>query len=154
MSSSTIGPTIVRQRRRSDCGLAALANLLQVTYEDAYVEAVKVSAKGVRTNGLLMRELVEIAKRLGRQLRPLHFQRVRALLKDEEQWSGILGINWTAQHDGCAKCDPIGHWVTVHKGVVMDPDDNPPRAYDPDEYIALHPGRWGYALVEVNSPWK
>lgn len=125
---------IVKQRRAGDCGVAALAAYLHVTYEEAYVAAVKVAPK-VAKSGLLMREILATAKGLGRPLRVVR-------RPDLEAHSGILGVLWNKPKQRGAH----GHWVVLSEGKILD--SSPPEMWDADEYLKTFNGRPGWLLTE------
>jgi ABC-type bacteriocin/lantibiotic exporter with double-glycine peptidase domain len=62
--------TIVRQRAEGDCGIAALAMVVGLAYEDTYIEVAKVDPRWRGKRGLYNRELVVVAQRLGLELQP------------------------------------------------------------------------------------
>jgi hypothetical protein len=154
MGVLTLGPVIVKQRRHTQvCGLVALANYLNFPYEDVYVLGCKVSPKGVKF-GFLLRELAEVAAKLGRPMQAVHWSKVRQQLLyggtaegDASDFSGVVGVNW-ATTKGKTGTREGGHWVFVRNGTLIDPDDDPPRLWDPDDYLTTFKGTFGWALIE------
>lgn len=115
---------VVVQRGEGDCGIAALSMLLsgQQDYED-------VAAKAPRgwPEGLLTRELVATARRLG-----LTLTAVRSYDLDGD--AGVLRVRSHVHHRD-------GHWVTVKYGLVWDPHDGTARPWR--EYAAKYRARFG-----------
>src|SRR3989304_3560594 len=103
---------LVTQRHPSDCGIAALAMYTNIRYEDVYMAAVQTD-KRIPKTGMDTKRLVAVAKKLGRQLEPVHWQRV-----DLENDEGILGVNW---NDPAAHAGVKGHWVLLLRGLIIDP---------------------------------
>jgi ABC-type bacteriocin/lantibiotic exporters, contain an N-terminal double-glycine peptidase domain len=104
---------LVLQRALGDCGLAALATLIEQSYEDVYVATAAVDKKARGRNGIHLGALCDVAKRLGVLLR---LKRHRNLDEDE----GLLVVTWAAdsRHE-------VGtpHLVAVGHGVIVDPAD-------------------------------
>lgn len=145
----TIGPVVIKQRRHTMvCGLVALANYLNVPYEDVYELGKKVSPKGCK-EGFLLKELEEVARLLERPLKRLHWKKVRDAFRGDESndLNGVLGINW-ATTASSTRGSRSGHWVFVKRGLIIDPDDDPPRIFEYDEYCATYKGTLGWMLVE------
>lgn len=112
--------TIVAQRQSMDCGVAALATLCGLDYEDVYVAATKIAPR-VGKVGLYQKELVAIAQMLGVTL-----ERVRPRAYDLDASTGILNV----------RSARLGHYVVIHDGVVADPAGG--RVYfDIHDYLAL-----------------
>lgn len=124
---------LIEQRREGDCGLAALANYLHVRYEDLYIEAVKVHPQIRKGDGLLLRHLQEIAKRVAHPLRI-----VRRC--DLEADKGVLGVLWnnTKRQYG------TGHWVVLIEGKILDGAE----LYNSEEYLIEKNARPGWLLTE------
>ncbi len=95
---------IVPQRHKTDCAVACLAMLLGVPYEKALL-AVRVER--VLTHGVMVRQVLHAAKRLGK---PLQFHRKFDLEAD----TGILGVR--------AESWPLEHLVVLREGVIVDTD--------------------------------
>ena len=123
---------LVSQRKPFDCGVAALAMLLHLAYEDAYALAIVRYGASVRY-GLTLKEMRCLARELGHDLRTVHFRKV-----DLDEDSGILGVNWTHTTGG--------HWVVLRKGTIIDPAKA--QVWDADEYIRVHHARVGSLLSE------
>lgn len=143
MDTLKIGPVVVTQRRSMDCGLAALANLLGMRYEDLFVEAVKLRKAGVK-DGFTMYELVEIARRVGRPVKTLHWKKVQDRI-DDDDFTGVLGIVWKRPGRNQAR----GHYVYLKNNIVLDPADNPVRPYELDQYLLEQNGKPGWGIVEA-----
>lgn len=115
---------LVLQRALGDCGIAALATLLELPYEDVFVEAAKVDTKRRGRNGIYLAGLITMAKRLGARL---VLSRENAYAEDE----GLLVVTWAkgSRHD-------VGtpHLVACGHGVLVDPADG--VVLPPDEYFA------------------
>ncbi len=127
------------QRRSHDCGVAALASYLGVTYEDAYVAAAAASPSFLKRNGLTIREMLVMASAFGRPLKRLHYSRV-----DVEEHTGILGVNWHKSMWRVHGCQ--GHWVVLRRGTIIDPVG--PSHDDAADYLAVNKGRVGTLLME------
>ena len=124
---------LVTQRRTFDCGIAALAMTSHVPYEDVYVAAVSVAKRGI-TSGLNVKQLQQVAVKLGRKLKRVDYRRV-----DLEEDSGVLGLNYP-------KTD-IGHWVVLWRGTLIDPSDL--SVWDAEDYMKANKARPGTLLVET-----
>ncbi|HYE78162.1 MAG TPA: hypothetical protein VEI97_09255, partial [bacterium] len=71
---------MVRQRRNGDCGVAALATLLDwVPYEEVYFAIAKVDPVARGGNGLWLKDLIAAAAHLGYTL-----ERRRSFEDDED----------------------------------------------------------------------
>jgi hypothetical protein len=112
------------QRAHGDCGIAALASLLEQPYEDVFVEAAKVEKKCRGRNGIYIGEIQRMAKALGVTLK----KKPRFSLEDDE---GLLIVKWLkgSRHD-----EGVQHLVAVGHGVIVDPADG--TVLPPDEYLA------------------
>jgi hypothetical protein len=113
---------LVPQRANGDCAVAAIATLLEQTYEDVYVASAKVDRKTRGRNGLYLGAVQAIGKILG----------VSFLLKrrhaDEDE--GLLVVNWIAPH-----VNPFdAHLVALSYGVIADSADG--VILPVDEYLA------------------
>lgn len=111
--------SIIPQRQRMDCGIAALAMLCGLPYEDVYVAACHVDKKGAR-RGLNLKQLQAIAERCGFRLERRHKY-------DLDEDGGILHVARTDKW--------YGHYVVLFKGVLVDPDGG--RVCDPADYLIL-----------------
>ncbi len=126
------------QRRDKDCGIAALASLLHLRYEDAYAAALIAEPRWRRNGGLSVRGIVETAAALGFRLGRVHHRRV-----DLETMRGALIVNWNDPK----KMGGYGHCVILDEGRILDPRDDPQGIYDADEYLTLNNGRVGTLLT-------
>jgi hypothetical protein len=102
---------LVMQRTSGDCGLSAIATLLEQSYEDVYVAAAAVDRDARGRNGIRLRVLQDIGKKLG-----VSFLLKRAFADEDE---GVLVVNWVKPHG-----HPFdGHLVALSYGVVADSAD-------------------------------
>lgn len=123
---------LVLQRAAGDCGIAALATLIEQSYEDVYVASAKVDRKARGRSGICFPALMSIGKILG----------VSFLLKrghaDEDE--GLLAVTWTPPHD-----HPYdAHLVALGYGVIADPADG--IVLPADEYLVRYRARAGSFL--------
>ena len=120
------------QRANGDCGLSALATLLEQSYEDVYIAAAKVDRKTRGRNGIQIGAVQAIGKALG----------VSFLLKRayEDEDEGLLVINWIKPH--VHHFD--GHLVAVSYGVIADPCDG--VILPVDEYLTRYKATAGSCL--------
>lgn len=105
--------TVIRQRSEGDCGVAALASLTGIPYEDVYVAAAKVDKRHRGKNGLWDYEVVAIARLLGVRLRPT----TRFDLTTD---AGVLRVFFTGPR---SQTCPGGHFVAVKNGLIGCPGD-------------------------------
>ena len=108
---------VVPQRHKTDCSVACLAMLLGVSYEEALL-ALRLPR--VLTRGVMMRQVLIAAKRLGQ---PLTFQRKFDLDTD----TGILGVRspeW-----------PHEHLVVLKDGLIFDTDCS---VWDWDVFLKIY----------------
>lgn len=102
---------LVLQRANGDCGVAALATLLEQSYEDVYLASAAVDRKTRGRNGVQCRTLLAIGKKLG-----VSFLQKRAYTDGDE---GLLIVTWKKPHP-----HPFdGHVVALGYGVVVDSAD-------------------------------
>jgi hypothetical protein len=102
---------LVLQRAAGDCAVAALATLLEQSYEDVYVAAAKAEPKARAKAGIQTATLLRMAKMLGVRLRP------KPAFTDDDE--GLLVVNWRKPHP-----HPFdAHLVAVGYGVIVDPAD-------------------------------
>ena len=123
---------IVGQRKKGDCGIAALASYLHLPYEDVYATAVRLDPRCGKF-GITMRNLVVVAGAFSRRLKIVR-------KPDLEEDCGVLRVNYS---DGC------GHFVVLRRGQIFDVD--PPGAWDLEEYLKPKPSRQdttGWLLTE------
>ena len=121
--------TPVRQRADGDCGIAALAMIAEVEYEDAYVAVVAVDPKRRGKSGLHNHELARAAQRLGLTLTGTR----RYDLDDDD---GILRVRWNGPR---GKRNPGGHFVAVREGLILCPGSSTPVRWR--EYLEQNNGR-------------
>ena len=127
---------LVLQRTAGDCGISALATLIEQSYEDVYVATAAVDKKTRGRNGIHLGALCEVAKRLGILLRV----RRRFNLDEDE---GLLVVTWApgSRHEvGQAHLVALGH------GVIVDPADG--VVLPADEYLAREKATAG-AFLEL-----
>ena len=115
---------LVTQRANGDCGVAALASLLEQSYEDVYIAAASVDRKTRGRSGICFPALMAIGKKLGASF----------LLKrrhhDEDE--GLLAVTWEKPHT-----HPYdAHLVVLAYGVIADPADG--IVLPVDEYLSRH----------------
>lgn len=115
---------LVLQRANGDCGVAALATLIEQSYEDVYLASARVDKKARGKSGICFPALIAIGKILG----------VSFLLKrryaDEDE--GLLAVTWQKPHS-----HPFdAHLVAVAYGVIADPADG--VILPADEYLARY----------------
>lgn len=123
---------LVLQRASGDCGVAALATLLEQSYEDVYVASTKVDKKARGKNGIHLGAVQAIGKILG----------VSFLLKRHhaEEDEGLLTVLWGKGH-----AHPFdAHLVALSHGVIADPADG--VILPPDEYLARYQATAGSFL--------
>lgn len=116
---------LVLQRAIGDCAIAAIATLIEQSYEDVFVEAAKVDKKWRGRSGVHLAAIGRIGKQLGILLR---VKRGPVLWDDDE---GLLVVTWTK---GSCHEVGIGHLVALAHGVIADPADG--TVLPPDEYLA------------------
>jgi ABC-type bacteriocin/lantibiotic exporter with double-glycine peptidase domain len=121
--------TLVRQRGDHDCGVASLASLAEIAYEDAYVAVSRVDHKRRGKGGLHNHELLRAAKRLGLILKP-----TRTYDLDDDE--GILRVRWNGAK---GKANPGGHFIAVRDGFALCPSDGCPMRWR--EYLERNHGR-------------
>lgn len=119
----------VEQRRDCDCGVAALATLAGIPYEDAYVASV-----GYLKGGLTLGEIIKIGAELGLVLK-------RKQRFDPEEDVGILSV--AVEREGYKRLQ--GHVVVLAEGKVIDPADG--RFYfSLEDFVALEKAKVGILL--------
>jgi hypothetical protein len=114
---------VVPMRADGDCGIASLAMLLNMTYEDVYAAASQVDAKYRGKNGLTIKEVRAIADKLGV---PLKYRRKFKL----SEMDGIVGLERTDADEG--------HWATVKEGIVFETNG---EVYSLEDYFTVN-GNW------------
>jgi ABC-type bacteriocin/lantibiotic exporter with double-glycine peptidase domain len=128
---------LVTQRANGDCGIAALATLLDLSWDDVYVAAATIDKSCRGKSGLIIKDMIGIAGVLGVKL-----QRKRGPARFDED-EGVLYVNWTRKQP---KGGFTAHYVVLGNGVIVDPADG--VISDPEEYLDLHQGKAG-TLLEV-----
>lgn len=124
---------LVLQRANGDCGLAALASLMELSYEDVYIAAAKVDRKRRGRNGIHLGALEAIGKILGVSF----LLKRHATLEDGE---GLLVVNWIQPH-----AHPfLAHLVVLAYGVIADPADG--IVLPADEYLTRYKATAGSFL--------
>lgn len=124
---------LVEQRKPFDCGVAAMSSWMRLPYEDVYAVAVSAYRRRLH-HGLWAYQMRDIAKKLGRPLKTIHYRRI-----DLDEDAGILGINWDSGGSG--------HWVVLRRGTILDPFQA--WAWDADEYLTVNQGRVGSLLTDA-----
>lgn len=108
--------SVVWQRAKTDCSVACLAMIANVSYEEALLA---IGQKRVLKGGIQLKGVLTAAKKLGKNLK-FH----RAI--DPETDTGILGVK-------SPKWD-YEHLVILHNGSVIDPQDK--TVWDYETYLA------------------
>ena len=107
------GIKVVVQKKAYDCGIAALAMLLDKPYGDVSKAVRELYEPKKFRNGLAVYQLEAIGEHLGVPLKRIY--KSKAYLTGQ---TGILGINWGKTGDS------RGHWVVLKDGdTVIDPED-------------------------------
>jgi ABC-type bacteriocin/lantibiotic exporter with double-glycine peptidase domain len=115
---------LVLQRANGDCGIAALASVLEQSYEDVYIAAASVDKKTRGRSGICFPALIAIGKKLGASfLLKRHHQ-------DEDE--GLLTVLWAKPH----KHPFDAHLVVLAYGVIADPADG--IVLPTDEYLTRY----------------
>jgi ABC-type bacteriocin/lantibiotic exporter with double-glycine peptidase domain len=115
---------LIAQRANGDCGVAALATLLEQSYEDVYIAAAQVDRKTRGRNGICCPALIAIGKKLGVSLLQKRHH------GDEDE--GLLTVLWAKGHT-----HPFAaHMVALAYGVIADPADG--VVLPADEYLARY----------------
>jgi hypothetical protein len=127
---------LVTQRAEGDCGIAAMATLLELEWEDLYLAAACVDDKRRGKSGLSLKSMIAIGTVLG-----VTFKGKRKPINLDTD-EGILNVDWDKRH----KYKYSGHYVVLGLGVIVDPHDG--SISDPEEYLASRGGRLG-TLLEV-----
>lgn len=116
---------LVLQRAAGDCGIAAIATLIEQTYEDVYVATAKIERKARGRSGIHLADLIRIGKALGITLVR---KREPVALDDDE---GLLVVQW---RKGSPHQIKLPHLVVLAAGVIVDPADG--VILPADEYLA------------------
>lgn len=115
---------LVLQRANGDCGVAALATLIEQTYEDVYVAVAKVDRKTRGRQGIHLGALQAVGKILGASFL---LKRRYAIEEDE----GLLVVTWAP---GSRHEVGVPHLVALAHGVIVDPADG--VVLPAEEYLA------------------
>lgn len=124
---------LVLQRGLGDCAVAAVATLLELTYEDVFLEASKLDADYHGRNGMHLARIIQLGKKLG-----VIFQVKRPW--DLESDEGLLVVRWKRKRK-----DKL-HLVAIAHGVIVDPMDGQISHHDdyctstqavPDAFLEL-----------------
>lgn len=111
---------IIVQKSLGDCGVAALAMISRIPYQQVYQAASKVEPD-VLEKGLHRTELVETARALG--------FRTKVLRKfDPEEHEGVISLVRAENHRKNG-----GHYVVLWNGAVVDPSNGLVWPYE--EYL-------------------
>jgi ABC-type bacteriocin/lantibiotic exporter with double-glycine peptidase domain len=121
--------TPVRQRADSDCGIASLATIAELPYEDVYIAVAQVDPHCRGKSGLHNRELIAAASKLGIRLKP-----TKRYDLDEDE--GILRIRWNGRK---GKRNRGGHFIAIREGLALCPADGFPMRWA--EYLERNQGR-------------
>lgn len=113
---------VIPQRTEWDCGVASVAMLLGIPYNDVRDAVYKIiDDPKLKKRGLILKQVEQILKHYGFKSKKVH--------KKEgylEGATGILGLL-----GGC--CDPAGHWVVLKDGMIIDPSGG--EAHEVDDYM-------------------
>lgn len=130
MKRSQIPPHMIRHVRQSgvhgDCGIACLATLLGLTYEEVLIQTAKVRPN-VLKQGLHWTDFVKVGKKIGVSLAVVHLS-----LEDLEDATGVLGLK-RMNPDHNAKAMTEEHVVYLWAGRVIDGDGA--HWLDLDDYL-------------------
>lgn len=130
------GIKVVSQKKDYDCGIAAMAMLLDVAYGDvsAAVRGLYGTTKPNK-RGIMLYHMEEIAAKLGTPLKRIY--KAKNYLSGK---TGILGMNG-------GNMDTAGHWVVLKDGdTILDPDDG--SVYKLYDYIEENKCRPATLLVK------
>ncbi len=130
--------TVIRQRADGDCGVAALATLASLAYEDVYAVIARIDRVTHGKSGLHNREIIAAARRLNIRLAPTRRY-------DLDADNGILRIRWNGPK---GQRNPGGHFVAVREGFILCPTDTVPM--DWRDYLAVYEGRACTLLRELD----
>jgi ABC-type bacteriocin/lantibiotic exporter with double-glycine peptidase domain len=99
---------VVLQRGQADCGIAALAMVLKLPYEDVFAAVAQAERKWAGRRGLYATQVQAAARTLGVKLR-------KRRQFDKATQDGVLRVSRAAQEGA--------HWVALIEGLVFDPTD-------------------------------
>lgn len=128
---------LVPQRAAADCGVAALATLLEQTYEDVYLAVSGVEATFRGKCGLNLAHLIQAADAFKVTLK----RKPRPDLDTDE---GLLVVNWRSPKAKQAIYQ--AHMVVLAYGVIADPQTG--MVLPAEDYLTREQGRAG-SLLEV-----
>ena len=132
---------VIRQRESWDCAVAAINMVAPwMDYEAIRLTVAMVEPKWQGRRGLYVREVIEVAARLGVALEPT--RRPAAL----ETSTGVLRVYWDHRSQR-AKANPGGHAVAVERAWIYDPMTG--NALPWRDYQARHGASLGTLLVRV-----
>lgn len=129
---------LVLTRAMADCGIAAMATLLEQTYEDVYVVAAKIDKRRRGRSGIFVPGLIRVARSFGMHLA---LKRTPVNLDDD---GGLLIVQWKR---GSGHMAGTRHAVVLGNGVIVDPCDG--LILPADEYLARERATVKALLVEV-----
>lgn len=121
--------SLIRQRADGDCGIAALASLACMAYEDVYHVVAKVDRYAQGKLGLNNKDIIIAARLLGLTLEPTRSY-------DPDVDSGVLRVRWSGTR---GRKNRGGHFVALKNGLIFCPTDA--IAYDVTDYLAMYGGR-------------
>lgn len=139
----------IRQKLKTDCGVAALAMLCNAEYEDA-MRAIPWRRQG-HLYGTTTKQIKEGAAKLGYEGRGERLRVVQAPEGWVEQHGRTVDYRiWTFMPDNCLVKVPGGttsrwHWVVWRKGKVYDPAVG---VYTPKKYEEKFPHRFPSSYME------
>jgi ABC-type bacteriocin/lantibiotic exporter with double-glycine peptidase domain len=119
---------VVLQRHPADCGVACLAMLCGVSYENALV-AIAQYQPDVCVSGLQLRDLRAAARRIGFALKAQRHY-------DIETDTGILNLSFKKRR--------LEHLVVLREGLVIETDGT---LWDAELYLNQNKAVPGYLLV-------
>jgi hypothetical protein len=130
------GVKVLAQRHDFDCGVAALAMYLGLSYGDVAASCRSVFGSTKPTKrGLGLYHLETIAEALGHPLRRCY--RKKDYLELQTGILGLMGGNMSW----------AGHWVVYKNGMILDPDGG--EAWDALDYLHKNKTRPCTLLVEA-----
>lgn len=108
---------VIPQRHASDCTVACLAMLLQVSYEEALLA---FDQRAIITRGTDIKFVKAAARRLKRTLR----LRRKVDLENDTGMLIVASQNWH-----------VDHVVILREGIIIDTDST---IWDADSYLTIH----------------
>lgn len=127
---------LVLQRAVGDCGIAALATLIEQSYEDVYLHAASIEPTYRGKCGVHLPALVKMAKAF----------KVTLVPKDTygEDDEGLLVVKWLRGSRHYKGQLFRQHLVVLGHGVIVDTSDG--LILPPDEYLSRERGKPGSFL--------